>query len=111
MADNQDIKLSTSTLGHPPFTPAPDHSELPPSPQEIAKHPDLDTSNSNSESVTQLFTSKPPEPARMSDPQSIKIITEPLNDTNHYKKICFNCHQLAWSYFDFTSAVTWILLK
>jgi hypothetical protein len=30
---------------------------------------------------------------------------------NHYKKICFNCHQLTCSYFAFTSAVTPILLK
>ena len=27
-------------------------------------------------------------------------------NTFHYKKICFNCHQLTCSYFDFTSAVT-----
>ncbi|PLW45128.1 hypothetical protein PCASD_04551 [Puccinia coronata f. sp. avenae] len=25
---------------------------------------------------------------------------------HHYQKICFNCHQLTCSYFDFTSAVT-----
>jgi hypothetical protein len=29
----------------------------------------------------------------------------------HYKKICFNCHQLTCSYFAFTPAVTSILLK
>jgi hypothetical protein len=36
----------------------------------------------------------------------------PLNfQLLHYKKICFNCHQLTCSYFAFTSAVTSILLK
>jgi hypothetical protein len=29
-----------------------------------------------------------------------------LNILPHYKKICFNFHQLTCSYFDFTSAVT-----
>jgi hypothetical protein len=90
VADNKDIKPSSSTLGHPPFTPAPEHPET----------ADQEESTSKDKSVLDILTpkanpsnpkSKPPNPtlsrpkstSTMADSlQSLKIVLEPLSDTN-----------------------------
>jgi hypothetical protein len=38
--------------------------------------------------------------------RNLMIALDNIKFNIHYKKICFNCHQLTCSYFDFTSAVT-----
>jgi hypothetical protein len=88
VADNQDHKPFHPSLGHPPFTPAPEetpapeHFESPPESPERTELSNEEDSISDSESVTHLLTKTSREPANMSESQSIKMVIEPLNDTN-----------------------------
>jgi ABC-type transport system substrate-binding protein len=90
VADKEDIKPSPSTLGRPPFTSAPEASLPAPELPEIA---DQEESTSDDKSVSVRLTPKtnPPNPTQpqntsassmANSTQSLKIVTEPLSDTN-----------------------------
>ncbi|PLW07770.1 hypothetical protein PCANC_25705 [Puccinia coronata f. sp. avenae] len=77
VADNEDCKPSTSTLGQPPFTPAPE--EFTPAPEHSDSEESQPDSNS---SIRELLTPKGPSPssspAPMAEPQSLKIVSVEL---------------------------------